>query len=193
MRDIATEKDALRRDAKRTRADAHATHPKAGGLLVDRMRQTALVPTWQGIAVSSYLPIGSELDTLPLIHWLQDVGAIHGLPVVTAEGAPLTFRQWRPGDPLIDGGFATKCPDGAAPALEPAIILVPLLAFDRAGYRLGYGGGFYDRTLAARRSAGTITAIGLAFSAQEVDTVPRDEHDQPLDAVLTENGIVRPD
>ncbi|MEQ9607693.1 MAG: 5-formyltetrahydrofolate cyclo-ligase, partial [Kiloniellaceae bacterium] len=99
---------------------------------------------------------------------------------------------WRPGEPLQPAGFGTREPPQSAPLVQPGLLLVPLLAFDAAGYRLGYGGGFYDRSLALLRRAGDILAVGLAFAAQQVPAVPREPTDQPLDLVVTERGAITP-
>jgi 5-formyltetrahydrofolate cyclo-ligase len=110
------------------------------------------------------------------------------LPVVVRRGLPLLFRAWHPGQPLVTGSFGVPRPDKDQPELTPRVLIVPLLAFDRAGYRLGYGGGFYDRTLAALRQRKPITAIGVGYVAQELPQVPHGPMDQRLDYVLTEDG-----
>jgi 5-formyltetrahydrofolate cyclo-ligase len=122
--------------------------------------------------------------------------ALHGLgyrvaaPVVTGKGQPLAFREWEPGCRTERGGFGVRLPaDGEA--LEPDLLLVPLLAFDAQGFRLGYGGGFYDRTLEALRAVRPVTAIGLAYAAQQLPHVPHGPRDQRLDAVATEAGLLR--
>jgi 5-formyltetrahydrofolate cyclo-ligase len=112
---------------------------------------------------------------------------------VVARGAPLIFRDWTPETRFIPGGFKTEVPEPAAPEVVPTMLLVPLLAFDLKGYRLGYGGGFYDRTLVKLRAASKVTAIGFAYEGQRVDEVPRAEYDQPLDAILTEREFRRID
>lgn len=146
-----------------------------------------------GMVVAGYWPMGDEIDPRPLMECLAGRGCPLVLPVVTARGRPLSFRRWDVGDLLEDGPHGTLHPLADAPELVPDILLVPLLAFDAGGYRLGYGGGYYDRTLAGLRAQGRVTAIGLAFAAQRVAAVPRDHHDQPLDLVLTENGPLTPE
>ena len=143
-----------------------------------------------GGVVSGYVPIGSEIDGMALLERFFDRGFTIGLPLVTAPDTPLTFLNYRPGDRLIKGKFDVFTPEHTMAKVTPSLLLVPLLAFDRHGYRLGYGGGFYDRTLALLRQRGTIRAIGLAFSGQEVDAVPHDRFDQPLDGILCENGLI---
>ncbi len=145
----------------------------------------------QDAAVALYHPIKDELDTAPLADALIEKGARLALPAVAQKRAPLVFRAWRPGDDLVKGGFGALTPDETAPALRPDIVVAPLLAFTRAGGRLGYGGGFYDRTLADLRAAGDILAVGYAYAAQEVDALPLTPLDQPLDWIVTEGAAIR--
>jgi len=142
--------------------------------------------------VSGYLAMQDEMDVLPAILALAAYGWRGCLPVVVGKGRPLLFRAWSPGATLADGVFGTRHPADGAEDVRPDLLLVPLLAFDRAGYRLGWGGGFYDRTLAELRSSGTpVVAVGVGYSAQEVDAVPRDHYDARLDWVVTEADIIR--
>ena len=114
------------------------------------------------------------------------------LPCVEVVGAPLVFREWSPGDDLVEEPFGTCAPAPPPTPRDPDVLLVPLLAIDRSGYRLGYGGGFYDRTLEALRAIKSISAVGVAYAAQEVPAVPRDEGDQPVDLIVTEREVIRP-
>ena len=142
-------------------------------------------PPAPGAVVSGFWPLAGEIDVLPLLHTLSERGHPVALPVTPKIGNPLSFRLWRPGDIMIQERFGTMCPTG-----EPAVpdyLLVPLLAFDRHGHRLGYGGGFYDRTLAGLPGA---VAIGCAFAAQELDEVPVGPYDVRLAAIATENGVI---
>ncbi len=143
--------------------------------------------------VAGYWPVGFELDGRPLLLGLSAAGWALALPVVTAPDAPLAFRSWRPDDLLVAGGYGIPEPAPSAPLVRPAVVLVPLLAFDRAGHRLGQGAGHYDRTLAALRMPGSapVLAVGLAFAAQEVPAVPASVHDQRLDWIVTEQGAIR--
>ena len=141
--------------------------------------------------VAGYAAIRDEADPAPLLEHLHQAGAVCALPAVEAPAKPLTFRRWQPGDRLEAGSFGVPEPLAAAPTLRPEIILVPLLAFDRQGGRVGYGAGYYDRTLAALRRDGPVLAIGLAFSVQEVPAVPLDPFDQSLDWVITELEAIR--
>ncbi len=139
---------------------------------------------------AGYMPIGSELDCLPLLNRLAAAGVPLCLPVVTAPGQPLIFRRWQLDDPLVPGSFGISEPTATAQEVSPQVLLVPMLAFDRQGHRLGYGGGYYDRTLTALREVsdqgGEIVAIGVAFAGQLRDKLPVSESDEPLDWILTE-------
>lgn len=138
--------------------------------------------------ISAYIAHGSELDPSALIQVLAGAGHDLCLPVVAGPARPLLFRRWRAGDSLQDGAMNIPAPLPDAPTVTPHILLVPLLIVDRTGIRLGYGGGFYDRTLEALRAqnpANPPVAVGVCYGAQVVDQVPRDVHDQPLDWILT--------
>ena len=139
-----------------------------------------------GAVVAGYCPIRSELDPTPLMQALAAKGARLALPVIMQRGQSLRFRVWHAGDRLLPGSLGILEPSPAAAEIVPAIVLVPLAAFDRTGHRIGYGAGHYDRTLAQLRKSKGFAAIGLAFAAQEVKTVPALQHDVPLDYVLTE-------
>lgn len=140
--------------------------------------------------ISAYWPIRSEIDPLPLLQALAAAGFATSLPVVAHP--TLMFRLWRPGDPLVDAGFGTRGPRPEAPECAPALALVPCLAFDRAGGRLGYGAGHFDRALERLRAAGPVRVVALAFAAQEVASTFSEPHDQPLDAIVTEGELIRP-
>lgn len=142
----------------------------------------------RGAIVAGFSPIGEEIDPLPLMLRLAGQGYELALPAVTARHRPLRFHRWQPGDPMAEGRWGIREPLPTAPETIPDVILVPLLAFDARGHRLGYGGGFFDRTLAAARAHRPVIAIGLAFEAQEVRAVPNLDHDQALDWVLTPSG-----
>jgi 5-formyltetrahydrofolate cyclo-ligase len=135
---------------------------------------------------AAYLPIKGEASPVPLLESLAARGTITALPVIVARDRPLVFRRWRPGDPLVAASFGLKEPAADAPAVAPDLIFVPLVAFDRRGYRLGYGAGYYDRTLANLRANNPIVTVGIAHSVQEVQEIPAEDHDQRLDYVLTD-------
>ncbi|MGI9408161.1 MAG: 5-formyltetrahydrofolate cyclo-ligase, partial [Hyphomicrobiaceae bacterium] len=115
------------------------------------------------------------------------------LPTVLDDRPDLVFRRWKPGDPLATGAFGVEEPLPESPAIDPSTLIIPLLAFDRAGYRLGYGGGYYDRTIERLGKAGRITTIGVAYDEQEVIHVPREAHDQKLDAIATPSRVITPE
>ena len=143
----------------------------------------------KGKCVSAYWPIRDELDSKPLLIRLMDEGFVVGLPVVVGPELPLTFRRWEDGMPLYPAGLGTLEPGSDAPEVVPEIMVMPLLGFDRAGTRLGYGGAYYDRTLAAMTPKPLI--VGYAFAAQEVERIPREPHDIGLDILITEGGAQR--
>lgn len=164
--------------------------PAAGARLAARI--AGLGPFPAGAAVSAFHPTGEEIDVLPALAWFAARGHPTALPVVPGRGKPLRFRAWKPGDPLVRGVLDIPVPEPSAPEIAPEILLVPLLAFDRAGYRLGYGGGYYDRTLAVLRAGnGRVLAIGVGFACQEVADVPHDATDARLDALATESWATR--
>lgn len=142
------------------------------------------------VAVSGYYPVGDELDVMPLLRRLIGEGHTIGLPV-TRKGQPLIFRAWTPETRMARGAMGIPAPPDDAPEVTPVVLLVPLAAFDDRGYRIGYGGGFYDRTLSHLRAAGAVTAVGVAFAGQQVDRVPNEPHDEPLDWMLTPEGAYR--
>ena len=141
-------------------------------------------------SVAAYMPIRSELSPLPLVAALSAAGIPTAMPETPSPGNPLVFRQWALGDDVVDGPYGTSQPSPAAPIVTPRVILAPMLAFDASCWRLGYGGGFYDRTIAGMRGDGhVVTVIGIAFDGQLVDKVPVGPFDMPLDAVLTSSGL----
>jgi 5-formyltetrahydrofolate cyclo-ligase len=185
---IADRKSALRRAAL-TRRDA----------LPDEARQAAAeavaarpfpLPLAPGLVVAGFMPIKTEIDPLPLMQALAAAGAALALPVIAGRGKPLTMRAWRWGEPLAEGVWGIRQPRPDAAEVEPDILLVPLLAFDRAGHRLGYGAGYYDRTIARLRSRKAVAAVGIAFASQEIAEVPATAHDARLDLVLTDNEVI---
>ncbi len=194
MSDPAIRKDQMRSTAAKRRKELFAAHPDAGETLAAHVMASAAV-LGLGDApriVSAFWPMGAEIDMRPLLSAVAGAGHITALPVVERKNAPLIFRAWKPGDGLVDGGFGTSIPVPEAKTVMPEVLFVPLLAYDEEGFRLGYGGGFYDRTLERLRGqSDEITAIGVAFSGQRVDTVPRGPYDQPLDWVASEAGLMR--
>ena len=181
-------KAALRREAMaRREALPTADRVAAAQTIAARGLPVKVVP---GSVVSGYSPLKSEISPMPLLRRCADDGAALALPVVVGRGHPLIMRGWAFGAPLASGVWGIRQPPPAAPEVFPDILIVPLLAFDRRGHRIGYGAGYYDMTLARLRAMKTVTAIGIAFAAQEIDTVPTTPRDAPLDFVLTEREII---
>lgn len=137
--------------------------------------------------VAAYWTVRDELDCQPILAQLMARNQPVVLPAVPGPEQPLQFRVWEQGAALDQAGFGTLAPSALAPKRDPDLVIVPLLGFDKRGTRLGYGGGYYDRTLAQMKTSPQV--IGLAFAAQELDHIPRDTHDVPLDAVITEAGV----
>jgi 5-formyltetrahydrofolate cyclo-ligase len=181
------EKRGLRETAKRKRADAFHRHGAAASRRLTGYGIAFALPR-PGATVSGFLAIGEEIDPLPLLLHLDAAGFLLSLPAMPGKDKPLVFRTWVPGDPLVQTTWGIREPLVSAAVVVPEIVLVPLLAFDRAGHRLGYGGGYFDRTLGELRATRSILAIGLAFDEQEVETVPHLAYDQRLDWVLTPSG-----
>jgi 5-formyltetrahydrofolate cyclo-ligase len=163
----------------RRKAAFGAGQGQAAELLADVLTAHA------GKALAGYMPMRTEIDPLPAMAAHQ---GLVGVPVIMAAATPLKFREWAPGVAMVAGEFGALIPAEGA-WVAPQVVIVPLLAFDARGYRLGYGGGFYDRTLQGLRAKGPVLAIGFAFAAQEVDEVPTDAFDQKLDMVVTEKGL----
>lgn len=180
------EKITLRASARAARTAAAMAAPHAAA----RAAQRALPLIAPGAIVAVTWSMGDELDTKPLIDALRARGQEVALPVVVVRGQPLSFRRHRAGDRLLPGPLGTSHPADEAPLIQPAVLIVPLLAFDRRGYRLGYGGGFYDVTLRALRAKAAIRAIGFAYAGQEVPAVPHEAHDEKLDAIVTERETI---
>lgn len=184
-----TPKAALRRQALAGRAaSANQTAARAA-----QQHLSTLLAQWAAVdnipCLAGYWPIKDELDPRPVMaNW---PGALC-LPVVVERDAPLIFRRYRMGDALDHGAFGTAHPPETAANVVPRLVIVPLAGFDRSLNRLGYGGGFYDRTLALLRESGPVTAIGLGFAGQEVAPIPTEPTDIALDLIVTENEILRP-
>lgn len=185
-------KTELRQAARKTRATAaQDLSPSVAGRLLLQQAIPLFLTDHAPVPVGGYWPIGDEIDPRPLLEWLHRRYWPIALPSVATADRPLSFRQWYPGDTLVKAYAGIFEPLPSAPAFSPHILLVPLLAFDRAGHRLGYGGGFYDRTLEdLRRDNPDMLAYGLAYSAQEIDHVPPLPTDMILDGVITERSVL---
>jgi 5-formyltetrahydrofolate cyclo-ligase len=176
-REAAARRDALPAEERRAAAEAIAA-------------RAFPLPIAPGAIVSGFMPFKSEINPLPLMQKLESAGARLALPRIVGRGQPLSMRTWEFGAPLERGQWGIREPRADAPEVDPDFLIVPLLAFDRAGYRIGFGAGYYDMTLTALRARKTIIAIGVAFAAQEAPAVPRTERDARLDLVLTERETI---
>ena len=187
---ICTEelKSTLRRDAV-TRRDALPPAERAKAAATIAARAFPL-PITRGMIVSGFSPLKSEISPLPLMRRLADAGAQLALPVVAGRGKPLVMRAFAFGDALASGQWGIREPKSDAPEVAPDILLVPLLAFDRRGRRIGYGAGYYDMTITKFRALKHVTAVGIAYAAQEITSVPVTERDARLDLVLTEREVI---
>ena len=183
MSDLATTKAAARKAAFARRKAAHAAaHPAPSAHL------SAVLAGHRGVPLAGYMPIRTEIDPLPAMAEAAAHGPV-AVPVIVGAGLPLRFSLWEPGCALRAGPFGAMVP-AVDRFVEPEILIVPLVAFDRAGGRLGYGGGFYDRTLEMLRARRPTRAIGFAWAAQEAEGLPLEPTDQPLDMVVTEAGVI---
>ncbi len=166
----------------RRKAAHEAAHPGAAGVL------SQVLAGYRAVPLAGYMPIRTEIDPRPAMAEASAHGLV-GVPVIEAEGKPLHFSRWEPDGPMKDGPFGAQIPE-VDDFFEPEILIVPLVAFDRAGGRLGYGGGFYDRTLELLRSKRATLAIGFAYAAQEAENLPLEPTDQPLNLVVTEAEVI---
>lgn len=185
MTKVADQKAAARKAAYAQRKEAKTTANDAQAVA---HLLSVLLPL-KGRALAGYMPIRTEVDPLPAMAALASFGVV-GVPVIQGEGQPLKFREWSPGCTMVDGPFGAQVPERGV-WVTPEVLIVPLVAFTADCMRLGYGGGFYDRTLEGLRAQGPVTAIGLAYSAQQADALPLEPTDQPLDMIVTEQGVLR--
>ncbi|MEL6217718.1 MAG: 5-formyltetrahydrofolate cyclo-ligase [Pseudomonadota bacterium] len=187
--DMGEYKSELRRLAFSRRRAAKAADAGAAEAAASRFEAAGFANG--AMIVAGYRPIRTELDPTPLMERLSARGLRLAVPVIEGAGLPLMFREWSPGARMTTGAFGAEVPAEGA-WVEPDLLIVPLVAFDRALWRLGYGGGFYDRTLEGLRAQRPTQAIGYAFAAQAFDEVPREPTDQRLDAVVTEAEVIGP-
>lgn len=180
---ITTQKSRARLQAKKRRQEVF--DPAAGVELIRHFP----AERFRGAVISGFWPLKNEIDVKPILWALSDAGHALALPCTPRVGNPLIMRAWSPSDTLKIGSFDTREPFPEQPEIRPDILLMPLLAFTQTGERLGYGGGFYDRTIAALKDQGDIFTCGVAFAGQEAAFLPTDQYDQKLDAILTENGF----
>lgn len=183
MTDLETVKATARSAAFARRKAAFASAPPAAcGVLSE------VLAGYRGVPLAGYMPIRTEIDPLPAMAEAAAHGPV-GVPVIRGAGQPLVFSRWEPDAEMTDGPFGARIPAREV-LVEPEILIVPLVAFDARGNRLGYGGGFYDRTLEQLRNRRATLAIGFAFDGQEAAELPLEPTDQPLDMVVTESRVL---
>ncbi len=178
------DKSAARTAAFARRKQAHAGQGAVAGYLSE------VLAGYRGVPLAGYMAMRTEIDPTPAMEEAAAHGPV-GVPVIIAAGQPLKFRSWEPDCALIKGAFGAMIPE-TGDWMIPQIVIVPLVAFDRGGGRLGYGGGFYDRTLEKLRKTQPTMAIGFAYEAQQDAKLPLEATDQPLDLIVTERGIITP-
>ncbi len=188
LSDLTVTKPALRRMILKRRAQVHAAWRTQGVL----HRAMTLRQDWRGVRVGIFAGFGTEVDPITLVRALTRRGAVVGLPVVVASAQPLVFRRYQPGIRFVISSFGIREPGPRVPVMRPDLVLLPLLGADRRGMRLGYGGGFYDRTIAQWRHAGhRPKLVGMAYETQYVPHVPVGPFDQPLHMLVTEAATRR--
>jgi 5-formyltetrahydrofolate cyclo-ligase len=177
------------REQALARRDAMPADVRAAGAqtLASRPFPVAIAP---GVTVSGFMPLKTEINPLPLMRHFADAGAKLALPAIDGRGKPLIMRAYAIGDEFARGQWGIREPKPEMPEVFPDLLLVPLAAFDRSGHRIGYGAGYYDMTINRLRSMKPVTAVGIAFAAQEIPQVPATERDARLDLVLTEREVI---
>lgn len=178
------DKAQARKAALVRRKDAHALGIGTAGHLSE------VLAGYRGVPLAGYMAMRTEIDPIAAMEEASAHGPV-GVPVIIGAGQPLQFRIWQPGCAMVRGEFGAVVPE-TGDWMEPEIVIVPLVAFDRRGGRLGYGGGFYDRTLEQLRRQRPTLAIGFGFAAQAEDALPLEPTDQPLDLIVTERGVITP-
>lgn len=176
--------EALARRAAIPEAERAAAAARVAG-------SVAALPIPHGAIVSGFLPIRGEIDPRPALEDLARRGHRLCLPVVLEDRVTMIFRAWQPGEPLVPSSFGLSVPEPTAPVVDPSVMLVPLAAFDRRGFRIGYGKGHYDRAIERLSALGPLLEIGIAFACQEIERVPAEPHDRPMQWVVTEAGALR--
>ena len=186
---LAEEKQTLRKAMRSVRRQFHLENgEEAAASLLELATSSPLFGGKK--TISCFWPIQTEINTVPLIERLVKMGHRVCLPIVVGEAQPLIFREWLPTLEMIEGAFGAMTPPETSPALTPDLILSPLLAFDNLGFRLGYGGGFYDRSIEQIRKNQSLVTVGMAYSVQEVSDVPTETTDQKLDFLITEKEVI---
>jgi len=185
---IESLKSQIRRDAVARRDALPAAERAAAAATIAARPLPVAVPP--DAIVSGFSPLKSEINPVPLMRVFADAGARLALPVVAGRGKPLVMRAWNFGEPLVSGVWGIREPPKEAPEVFPDILIVPMLAFDRTGHRIGYGAGYYDMTIARLRGMKPVIALGIAYAAQEIAEIPTTPRDARLDFVLTEREII---
>ena len=183
----ASAKTVMRLEARALRRSLAKSCARAAELATERFPSDGQNA---GRVVGGYSPRGAEISPWPLLLRLKSAGARIALPATVAADRPLVFRAWGPEQDQAPDALGIPSPPPTAEEVRPDLLIVPLLAFDRQGGRLGQGGGYFDRTLQALAASGPVFALGLAYAGQEVARVPAEEHDRPLDAILTEREYI---
>lgn len=188
---LADEKSALRRRMRALRLVADQKHgpDAAREATAHFLAGLDRVGVRRGTVVAGYWPIITEIDVRPLLAKLDAMGCPCALPAIVDRGAPLAFRRWHPLDDVEAGPLGTFQPPDSAPTVRPDVVIAPMLAVDGRGFRLGQGGGYYDRTLAALDAGGRVVAVGVGYAVQRIAAVPHDGDDRPMDWVLTDAGL----
>lgn len=182
MSDMADIKALARKEGFARRKQAHANDPGTGAGVL-----SGFLAGYRGVPLSGYMPIRTEIDPVPAMAEAAAHGPV-GVPVIIGRGQPLKFARWEPDTVLVEGPFGARIPENPV-FFEPEILIVPLIAFDAEGGRLGYGGGFYDRTLERLRASGPTLAVGFAYAEQEARELPLEPTDQPLDFLVTQSEV----
>ena len=184
MTDLTAVKAAARKAAFARRKEAHSEARSALGVA----HLISVLSDHKGKVMTGYMPIRTEINPLPAMAAMAAWSSI-GVPYIEGQGLPLKFASWRPDSDMVDGPFGAQVP-AKLEFITPEVVVVPLVAFDRKGGRLGYGGGFYDRTLEGLRAQRPTLAIGYAYGAQQAEDLPLEPTDQPLDAIVTDEGVI---
>ncbi|MFV0512165.1 MAG: 5-formyltetrahydrofolate cyclo-ligase [Jhaorihella sp.] len=187
MSELAALKAAARKAAFARRKAAHAA-ARGDSVPAPAAHLSSVLAGHRGVPLAGYMPIRTEIDPLPAMAEAAAHGPV-GVPVILGAGQPLAFARWEPGAAMVQGMFGAPIPEHED-FIDPEIVIVPLVAFDPAGNRLGYGGGYYDRTLEALRASHPVLAIGFAWDAQQADDLPLEATDQRLDMVVTEARVI---
>ncbi len=186
--EVQTAKERLRPEAQARRDALPAEARKVAAEMIAARAFPLKIKS--GTVVSGFMPLKSEINPLPLMQKLAEQGALLALPRIVSRGSPLSMRAWEFGGRLDRGQWGIREPKADAREADPDVLLVPLLAFDRGGYRIGYGAGYYDMTIKRLRGLKAVAAVGIAFAAQEVSEIPKTPRDERLDIVLTEREVI---